>query len=189
MIVCVMRGVDVGMQDYREKVFSETKFPIFTCFSLMSFATCFSLLSHSEKYFSIVNFQLSIVRSCAFALPSLCLRFRFALIDGASTDLQRLYNGITADSLLHETAPVIYTSFLTHQTFPRYFFAVLVFLFTFAFGNRKQAPLYERYAIFVRKAHQATQVLRQFLQALHLTNRLIKRRKLIPKRSYTKRKR
>ena len=30
---------------------------------------------------------------CAFALASLCLRFRFAPIDGASTDLQRIYNG------------------------------------------------------------------------------------------------
>ena len=29
----------------------------------------------------------------AFALASLCLRFRFAPIDGASTDLQRIYNG------------------------------------------------------------------------------------------------
>ena len=29
----------------------------------------------------------------AFVLPSLCLRFRFAPIDGASTDLQRIYNG------------------------------------------------------------------------------------------------
>ena len=29
----------------------------------------------------------------ASAVPSLCLRFRFAPIDGASTDLQRIYNG------------------------------------------------------------------------------------------------
>ena len=28
-------------------------------------------------------------------------------------------------------------------------------MFTFAFGNRRRAPLYERYALFVRKAHQA----------------------------------
>ena len=49
------------------------------------------------------NFQLSKGGS-AFVLPplclrspsvvpSLCLRFRFAPIDGASTDLQRIYNG------------------------------------------------------------------------------------------------
>ena len=30
-------------------------------------------------------------------VPSLCLRFRFAPIDGASTDLQRTYNGFTTD--------------------------------------------------------------------------------------------
>ena len=34
---------------------------------------------------------------CAFALASLCLRFRFAPIDGASTDLQRTYNGFTTE--------------------------------------------------------------------------------------------
>ena len=33
----------------------------------------------------------------AFVLPSFCLRFRFAPIDGASTDLQRLYNGLTTN--------------------------------------------------------------------------------------------
>ena len=34
---------------------------------------------------------------CAFAMPSFCLRFRFAPIDGASTDLQRIYNGPGTD--------------------------------------------------------------------------------------------
>ena len=34
---------------------------------------------------------------CAFALASLCLRFRFAPIDGVSTDLQRIYNGPGTD--------------------------------------------------------------------------------------------
>ena len=34
---------------------------------------------------------------CAFALASLWLRFRFAPIDGASTDLQRIYNGPGTD--------------------------------------------------------------------------------------------
>ena len=29
----------------------------------------------------------------------------------------------------------------------------------FAFGNQRRAPLYERQALFIRKAHQATQVL------------------------------
>ena len=33
----------------------------------------------------------------AFVLPSFCLRFRFAPIDGASTDLQRIYNGPGTD--------------------------------------------------------------------------------------------
>ena len=33
----------------------------------------------------------------ALVLPSLCLRFRFAPIDGASTDLQRIYNGPGTD--------------------------------------------------------------------------------------------
>ena len=33
----------------------------------------------------------------AFVVPSLCLRFRFAPIDGASTDLQRIYNGPTTE--------------------------------------------------------------------------------------------
>jgi len=29
----------------------------------------------------------------------------------------------------------------------------------FAFGNQRRAPLYERQALFIRKAHQTTQVL------------------------------
>ena len=33
----------------------------------------------------------------AFVLPSLCLRFRFAPIDGASTDLERTWNGFTTE--------------------------------------------------------------------------------------------
>ena len=30
---------------------------------------------------------------------------------------------------------------------------------TLSFGNQRRAPLYERQALFIRKAHQATQVL------------------------------
>ena len=31
--------------------------------------------------------------------------------------------------------------------------------YNFAFGNQRRAPLYERHALFIRKAHQTTQVL------------------------------
>ena len=54
-----------------EMRYANTKFLIVTCYLLPQGWKC----------------------RCAFVLPSLCLRFRFAPIDGASTDLQRIYNG------------------------------------------------------------------------------------------------
>ena len=87
-----------------------------TCFSLMSYAKnkakarrpaghiqtggTMSEMRYADTNFLIVTCYLLLQgwkRCCAFALASLCLRFRFAPIDGASTDLQRIYNGPTTD--------------------------------------------------------------------------------------------
>ena len=86
------------------------------CFSLMSYAKnkakarrpaghiqtggTMSEMRYADTNFLIVTCYLLLQgwkRCCAFALASLCLRFRFAPIDGASTDLQRIYNGPTTD--------------------------------------------------------------------------------------------
>ena len=83
-----------------------------TCFSLMSYAKNKAKARHptghiqmggtmSEMRYAYTNFLIVTCYlllqgwkcRCAFALASLCLRFRFAPIDGASTDLQRIYNG------------------------------------------------------------------------------------------------
>ena len=58
-----------------EMIYAYTNFLIVTCYLLLQGWKC----------------------RCAFALASLCLRFRFDSIDRASTDLQRIYNGGTTD--------------------------------------------------------------------------------------------
>ena len=90
-----------------------------TCFSLMSYANnkakALRPTGHIQtavlclKWYTLTLICLLLPVTCyrrvetmsclryAFVLPSLCLRFRFAPIDGASTDLQRIYNGPTTE--------------------------------------------------------------------------------------------
>ena len=90
-----------------------------TCFSLMSYANNKAKARHPTEHIqmgglclkwdtlTLISLLLPVTcyrrvetMSClryAFVLPSLCLRFRFAPIDGASTDLQRIYNGTTTE--------------------------------------------------------------------------------------------
>ena len=87
-----------------------------TCFSLMSYANNKAKARHPAGHIqtgtlclewytlTLISLLLPVTcyrmgenRCCAFALASLCLRFRFDPIDGASTDLQRIYNGGTTD--------------------------------------------------------------------------------------------
>ena len=78
-----------------------------TCFSLMGYAKNKAKARHPTGHIqmgvlclkwdtlTLISLLLPVTCYCkgAFALASLCLRFRFAPIDGASTDLQRIYNG------------------------------------------------------------------------------------------------
>ena len=47
---------------------------------------------------------------CAFVLPSFCLRFMFAPIDGVSTDLQRTYNGGRTELVPEEITKAFFAS-------------------------------------------------------------------------------
>ena len=61
--------------------------------------TMFEIRYAYTKILIVTCYLLLQGQNCCYtsAMPSLCLRFRFAPIDGASTDLQRTYNGPTTD--------------------------------------------------------------------------------------------
>ena len=104
------------------------------------------------RYSLLLGLERLLCFRSASVLPSFCLRFRFAPIDGPSTDLQRIYNGTTWEGVESSRRISLKPIFRLGDGFGMLFAFYIVFRRFSSMVNKANQPEINAYCYVVETA-------------------------------------